>query len=124
MAETARRNYYLDRLNPTVRQHGRALVGLVGAIAARGAPMGRDELLARAFRLLRETAAFDKPGRRDAVAFVDDLIHDGVLQENAARNGYEVPIPSMRSWILEDFARDRGYDDRPPPRRPAEAPED
>lgn len=109
----ARTAYYRNRLNSEVRAHGKALVDLVGAVAGSDSPMGRGDLLAHAFKRMRETSAFGKPTEEDAVRFVDDLIHDGVLQENAEGTGYVVPIPSMQKWILDDYARGIGYGTAP-----------
>ncbi len=109
-AAAARAAYYRDRLSPQVRRHRRALVELVGLMAGSGEPMDEDDLLVRGFQLMREHTAFAKPGREDAARFVGALIHDGVLQENEAGTGYEVPIPSMQTWILGEYAQRMGYD--------------
>lgn len=43
--------------------------------------------------------------RRPRESFVKGLIHNGILQCKTDRTGYEVPIPSMATWLLDEYAR-------------------
>lgn len=106
LAADERRAYYRSRLSPGIRAHGKALVDLVGELTLR--PAGVQELKAMAYRRMQEHAAFGSPDEAEAERFVAALIHDGILQENAERTGYEVPIPSMAAWLQGEYARSLG----------------
>ena len=108
LAADARIAYYRDRLAPQVERNGAVLVELVHALDAK--PVVTDlERWAGEFMEEEETRAF-----------VSALIHDGVVQKRlGGRTGYEVPIPSMRRWLTEDFARELGAEDEPEPDGPS-----
>ena len=101
-ARTARRKYYRDRISSDLDERGRALAGLVEDVAKRKA-LGTEALYALARRRLAEDA--EAPTTAEAKRFVSQLIHKGVLQRKSDRTGYEVPIPSMATWILGEYAR-------------------
>ncbi len=108
-AGAARAAYYQGRLNPEVRLYERALVALIAFVAGSDRPPSAGVLHDHAHELLQQDK---RRGRKtpDAGAFLGALIHDGVLQENETMTGYAVPIPSMQTWILRDYAKRIGLD--------------
>ena len=60
--------------------------------------------MAHPVRIAKDLLGGEDLGRR----FVATLIRRGILQWNRERKSHEVPIPSMRQWLLEDFARSIG----------------
>ena len=120
-AEIARQAYYRGRIRPEFDDRRRAIAGLVGDVA-RNEPLPPEALYERARRYLADAAGAEEtpPTKEIAKRFVEDLIHDGVIQRkyewygSQARPGrevpilslgYEVPIPSMAAWILGEYAR-------------------
>lgn len=108
-AAERRKAYYRHRLSPEVERHDEALVHLIRTVAGANEPMTWRRLYAVADELLRNDSLLDKKGRNPG-RLVDALIHDGILQRTQDGTGYMVPIPSMQSWILGDYARSIGLE--------------
>ena len=112
-ASAGRIAYYEARISPELGKQGRALVGLLGEVE-RCDPLEVEALHALAARHLEATGQAAGAAERDA--FVRRLVRSGLLQQKFERTAgvvrrlpaYEVPIPSMKTWILEDYARRLG----------------
>ena len=111
--EAARTAYYRGRLSDDAKLHERTLVDLVRLTAESGRPARKPDLIACAHQSIGEQSLIGAGDAEYAGQFVDRLIHDGILQENAQGTGYVVPIPSMRTWILGEYARSIGYEAGP-----------
>ena len=116
-ASAARAAYYESRISPELGERGAALVGLVGEVE-RHDPLEIETLHALAARHLE--AAGEVLSRAEAKAFVRRLVRSGLLQRKFEHTvggvvrrlpAYEVPIPSMKTWILEDYAQRLGLAD-------------
>lgn len=107
-AAEGRKGYYRSRLSSSMQKHPAALLAVVRATVAAAGPVHWNQLDAAAFCHLR--ARHNERGGKapDSEAFVDEMIHEGVLQMNADGRGYEVPMPSMSTWLLNDYARECG----------------
>lgn len=107
LAATAERHkYYRSRINDRyLLSRTDALVSLVRVLAESNEPIRPVELERHARKLLLEHGPQDKPTSKDAQTFVTRLVHAGVLQLNEELTGYAVPIPSMQTWLLEDYGR-------------------
>ncbi len=106
----SRRRYYRGRLSPMVEDQPETLLALA-RIASGNEPRRtktRARLVDAAVEQMRTQGdAYDAPTRGEARRIVNAMIHDGILQINHI-GSYEVPIPSMRTWLLHDYAREVG----------------
>ncbi len=57
-----------------------------------------------------------KYGEEKSEKFFDDMLHSGILHKQDG-GVYEVPIPSMQTWLIEEYGRGRNL---PPLREPVE----
>ncbi len=118
-AAEARKGYYRSRLSPTVADHPETLLTLVRMASGNGPPAmrTRHRVVDAALEHMRTlTDRYDMPTREDARGFVNAMIHDGILQEDG-NGGCKVPIPSMTTWLLKDYAQEAGIASPPRPNR-------
>ncbi len=59
-----------------------------------------------------------KYGQEPASKFFNDLLHSGILHKQDG-GVYGVPIPSMQTWLIEEYGKERNL---PPLREPVEKP--
>lgn len=52
-------------------------------------------------QVAREALAHEPECNMEPRAFVDAMIHGGLLQTRYGRRGYAAPIPSMRRWLQD-----------------------
>ena len=118
-AAAARKAYYDSRLSPTVEDRPETLLTLIRLANGNEPPAmrSRARLVAAVLEHMRtQQETYGEPTRDDAVRYMNAVIHDGILQLGEDR-GYEVPIPSMKTWLLTNYARRVDFVHTPPTRR-------
>ncbi len=117
--EAARKAYYRSRLSPELEERSDTLLTLVRLVAGGNDPLSTKRLVQAALVHMRtQSDDYGTPTWEDARQFVRAAIHDGVFQTASEPGaGYQVPIPSMQTWLLDEYARETGWDRPPPPVR-------
>ena len=108
-AAQERERYYQGRISPDIMARAHAVVYVVRAVETRRLVL-RGDIEKIALEGMRAHPTSKSPSGKEARDLVGRLIRRGVLQQDGVLDGYRVPIPSMSTWILRDFAQAIGFE--------------
>ena len=112
LEEQRRARTYMARLSPELRRS----VRLVGAVMKNLPQEGADEstLACTIGQLAKDEPGWRLPPDMNDEAFLDVLIHQGVLHHDRESDLFRCPIPSFQTFLVERGGAAAGHDPDPP----------
>ena len=104
-----RKNFYASKMNGLLDTYGHTVLDLIYQTQKKGQHINQKQLIDWAYLSMQRRNKFQqKPTHEEAVALVKQVHQRGVLELTPERRA-EVPIPSMRTWLMGEYARHCGY---------------
>ena len=108
-ARAARESFYASKTTGMVEDHAKAVLDVVDGATRAKTRLTRLDIAALAKKSMqRHSPLSTEYGDEAALALVEQLRHRGLLHLSPEGRA-EVPIPSLRTWLAEAYAREHGW---------------
>ncbi len=106
---TRRERYYAEKLDATLAGHGKAILDVVARATRTSKPLVEDDLAMDAAQAMQKhrprPSGYDE---HDGLTLIKQVRRRGILHLTAEGRA-EVPIPSLRTWLMGPYAAHIGW---------------